>query len=213
MDKNKTQLLLFIVIAFIIDYIPFVNLPFLWSQTFFHEISHGLAAILTGGRIHNIAIYYNGSGVCETSGGIPFIIAFAGYSGSVFWGYLIYRLAGSLNVNQSRILVSIIVMMLSITLLLWARNLSTIIILCVLLCMYLLPLFKKTWFSIKQFIQLVGIFVLLEAIRSPLYLLDGRNLGDGAALASMTWLPEIFWIAVWFVLAVSSVYSLWKKAD
>jgi len=211
MNKNNTQLLLFIILAFIIDYLPFVNLPFLWSQTFFHEISHGLAALVTGGSIRSISIYYNGSGLCRSSGGIPFIISFAGYAGSVIWGYSIYRLSSSFNITQSRLLVSLIAVMLLVTLVLWARDISTIVILIILLLMYLLPLFKKIGFSIKWFIQLVGIFVLLEAVRSPLYLLDGRDLGDGANLASMTWLPEVFWVSVWFIIAISSLYRLWQK--
>jgi len=210
MNKNNNQLLLFIALAFIVDYLPFVNLPFLWSQTFFHEISHGLAALLTGGSIRGISLYYNGSGLCRSSGGVPFIISFAGYAGSVLWGYSIYRLASSFNAAQSRLLVSVIVAMLLVTLVLWARDVSTIVILIVLLLMYALPLSQKISFSIKRFIQLVGIFVLLEAVRSPLYLLDGRDLGDGSNLASMTWLPEFFWVALWFAIAVSGLYALWQ---
>jgi len=89
----RQQLSLFIVLAFIIDYLPIINLPFLWSETFFHEISHGLAALLTGGTIHNITLNFNGSGVCTTSGGTRFLIAFSGYAGSALWGLLIYSIA------------------------------------------------------------------------------------------------------------------------
>jgi len=64
---SRQRLIVFIVVAFIIDYKPLLNLPFLWSETFFHEISHGLAALLTGGTIHNIALNFNGSGVCTTN--------------------------------------------------------------------------------------------------------------------------------------------------
>jgi len=93
---------------------------------------------------------------------------------------------------------------------LWARDIPTISILVVLLLMYGLPLYKSLWISVKSFIQLVGIFVLLDAIRSPLYLLDGRDLGDGATLASLTWIPEIIWVALWFAIASACLYFLWK---
>jgi len=59
----RQRLLLFIVAAFIVDYLPFINLPFLWSETFFHEISHGLAALLTGGSIDSITLNFNGAGL------------------------------------------------------------------------------------------------------------------------------------------------------
>jgi len=206
----RSRLILFIVAAFIVDYLPIINLPFLWSETFFHEISHGLAALLTGGSIHNISLHFNGSGLCTTSGGVRFIVTFFGYAGSALWGLLIYRVANSLSPARSRIMVAIMVSMLALTLVLWARDIPTITILIVLLLMYGLPLYKSLWISVKSFIQLVGIFVLLDAIRSPLYLLDGRDLGDGATLAQLTWLPEFFWIVLWFAIAFACLYSLWN---
>ncbi|NOX92504.1 MAG: M50 family metallopeptidase [Gammaproteobacteria bacterium] len=208
---SRQQLILFIAAAFVIDYLPFVNLPFLWSETFFHEISHGLAALLTGGMIHNITLSFNGSGVCTTSGGMRFLISFSGYAGSALWGLLIYSVAGTLSQKNAKIMVGVMVAMLGVTLLLWARDVSTIIILLILLLMYAVPLVKSLWFSVKFFIQLVGVFVMLDAIRSPLYLLDGRDLGDGASLAQLTGLPEFFWVALWFVIAVGCLYRLWVK--
>jgi len=209
--SSRQQLILFIAAAFIIDYLPFINLPFLWSETFFHEISHGLAALLTGGMIHNITLSFNGSGVCTTSGGMHFLISFSGYAGSALWGLLIYSVAGTLSQKKAKFMTGIMVVMLVVTLLLWARDVSTIIILLVLLLMYAIPLVKSLWFSVKFFIQLVGIFVMLDAIRSPLYLLDGRDLGDGASLAQLTGLPEFLWVALWFVIAVGCLYRLWAR--
>jgi len=201
------------VLAFIIDYVPIINLPFLWSETFFHEISHGLAALLTGGTLHNITLNFNGSGVCTTSGGTRFLISFSGYAGSALWGLLIYSIADTLSPAKAKLMVGIMVTMLALTLLLWARNISTIVILSVLLLMYGMPLYKSLWFRVKYFIQLVAVFIMLDAIRSPLYLLDGRDLGDGASLSDLTWLPEFFWVALWFVIAVGCLYSLWKAGD
>ncbi|HIG79459.1 MAG TPA: M50 family peptidase [Cycloclasticus sp.] len=209
----RQQLSLFIVLAFIIDYLPIINLPFLWSETFFHEISHGLAALLTGGTIHNITLNFNGSGVCTTSGGTRFLIAFSGYAGSALWGLLIYSIADTLSQAKAKLMVAIMVTMLALTLLLWARNISTIIILLILLLMYATPLYKSLWFRVKFFIQLVAVFIMLDAIRNPLYLLDGRDLGDGANLSKLTWLPEFFWVALWLVIAVGCLYFLWKAGD
>jgi hypothetical protein len=210
---SRQRLSIFIVLAFIIDYLPLVNLPFLWSETFFHEISHGLAALLTGGVIHNISLNFNGSGLCTTSGGMPFLISFSGYAGSALWGLLIYSVADTQSQQRAKFIVAAIVAMLALTLLLWSRDFPSIVILLILLLMYSMPLLKSLWFSVKFFIQLVGIFIMLDAIRSPLYLLDGRDLGDGASLAEQTWLPEIFWVALWFAIAVACLYLLWTASD
>jgi len=56
------------------------------------------------------------------------------------------------------------------------------------------------------------LLILLNSLSSPSYLLDGRHLGDGAALASMTFIPEIIWIAIWFLIALFALYSLYKTA-
>ena len=53
---------------------------------FLHEISHGIAAVLTGGSIESIGLSFDEGGVCRTRGGIPFLILNAGYLGSLLWG-------------------------------------------------------------------------------------------------------------------------------
>ena len=60
--------------------------------------------------------------------------------------------------------------------------------------------------------QLFGLLILLNSLSSPSYLLDGRSLGDGAALASMTFIPELVWILIWFLLAIIALYSLYKSS-
>ena len=72
---------------------PYLGIPFNWLESFFHELSHGLAAIITGGKILQIELFSNGAGLCTTQGGIAFIIAFSGYAGAVGWGVLIYKIA------------------------------------------------------------------------------------------------------------------------
>lgn len=209
----RQRLSLFIVLAFIIDYLPIISLPFLWSETFFHEISHGLAALITGGTIHSITLNFDGSGLCTTSGGTRFLIAFSGYAGSALWGLLIYSIANTLSPAKAKLMVGIMVTMLALTLLLWARNISTIVILSALLLMYATPLYKALWFRVKFFIQLVAVFIMLDAVRSPLYLLDGRDLGDGANLSNLTLLPEFFWVVLWFVIAIGCLRLLWRTGD
>lgn len=205
----RQRLVAYIVLVFIIDYFPVVNLPFLWSEAFFHEISHGIAALLTGGSIHNITLNFDGSGVCTTSGGSQFLVSFSGYAGSALWGFFIYSIADALTPAKARLVVAIVIAMLTITLVFWARNFSTIVILILLVVMYALPLLKSLWVGVKFLIQLMGIFVMLDAIRSPLYLLDDRNIGDGVSLAKLTWLPEMFWVAIWFAMSVGCLYLLW----
>jgi len=53
---------------------------------FFHELSHGLAAVITGGSMHTIELTADQGGLCWTAGGSWFLILSAGYLGSLLWG-------------------------------------------------------------------------------------------------------------------------------
>ena len=64
----------------------FVVYPFRLFVVFLHEISHGLAAVVTGGSIVSIGLRFDEGGVCLTRGGWPFLILNAGYLGSLLVG-------------------------------------------------------------------------------------------------------------------------------
>lgn len=52
----------------------------------FHELSHGLAAVVSGGSIESIELSVEQGGVCYTRGGSSFLILNAGYLGSLVIG-------------------------------------------------------------------------------------------------------------------------------
>ena len=59
----------------------------------FHEMSHGIVALLSGGQVRSIVIAADEGGACETVGGIPILIVSAGYLGSMFFGGLLLYLS------------------------------------------------------------------------------------------------------------------------
>jgi len=59
----------------------------------FHEMSHGLMAIATGGKVIAIEITANEGGACETEGGSAAMIVSAGYLGSMLFGSLVLYLS------------------------------------------------------------------------------------------------------------------------
>lgn len=64
--------------------------PFKIFAVLMHEISHGLAAIFTGGHIIKLDLSESLGGSLVSAGGNHFIIASSGYLGSLLWGLLIY---------------------------------------------------------------------------------------------------------------------------
>jgi hypothetical protein len=57
---------------------------------FFHESSHALATLLTGGSVVELVIVSEQGGHVLSQGGNRFVILSAGYLGSLLWGVAIY---------------------------------------------------------------------------------------------------------------------------
>ena len=70
-----------------------VVLPLKLLVVFFHESSHALAALLTGGSVESISINPRQGGVTETRGGNLFALLSAGYLGSLAIGVAILLIA------------------------------------------------------------------------------------------------------------------------
>lgn len=60
--------------------------PFQVFVVLLHEISHGIAAVATGGSIQSIGLTPGQGGYCACPGGNAFLTLSAGYLGSLAWG-------------------------------------------------------------------------------------------------------------------------------
>lgn len=210
--RQPDRLILFCIAAIAVDFIPFLRLPFLWSETFFHEISHGLMAIATGGSIVSLTLNYDGSGHCISQGGVLLLVSFFGYFGSALWGFLIYLLADNIRLQFSRPLMALFIGVLLLTMLLWAENLSTYLILAAMITFFCFFYKFTDVTALRSVLQFIGIFVLLDAIRSPLALIDGRDRGDGAHLSDITFIPEFIWIGIWLLSGLSMLFFAYKQS-
>lgn len=208
---TKYHFFILLFIAIVIKLLPLVSIPFNWLESYFHEISHGIAALLTGGSIVRIQLFANGAGLCTTLGGSNFFISFAGYAGATLWGWGIFKLS-SAHQRGAQVFSMVIFALLLISIVFWGRDLLTWFILAVLAGIFLLTIKLQKIHYLQRLMQLFGLLILLNSLSSPSYLLDGRHLGDGAALASMTYISEIIWIAIWFSLALLALYSLYRTA-
>lgn len=206
---EKHQFWLLFVFALIVLQIPFVSIPFKWLESYFHEISHGLAAVLTGGTIVQIQLFPNGAGLCTTRGGSSLLISLMGYGGAILWGGLLYSLA-SMHRNVARVFSVILLCLLGVSILLWVRDILTLFIILVLVFLIAAQLKFSSHKLLQKLLQVAGLLVLINSLMSPLYLLDGQARGDGAALADMTLIPEVVWVVLWFSTALFMTYRLSK---
>ncbi|MGD8908877.1 MAG: M50 family metallopeptidase [Chromatiales bacterium] len=208
MHRINSVFLIELLLALIVKAIPLIHLPLDWFQTFFHELSHGLAALLTGGRIHQIHIAFDTSGSCLTSGGWLPLVLFSGYAGSALWGSLIYLSISAKHAKTIALSLGLLVLLVG---LLWVRDWVTPWILLTIIAILLLAYRygNRTW--VHRFVAFVGLYVLIDALRSPFHLLDGRRMGDDSELAKLTYLPEFFWILVWTMIAIGLIVLLYQR--
>jgi hypothetical protein len=207
---GKYQFYFLLLAAVIIRQIPIVSIPLNWLESYFHEISHGIAALLTGGEIVRIQLFANGAGLCTTRGGLSFFISFFGYAGATLWGWLIFKLASS-HQRVAQIFSGLMIVLLLASVVFWARDLLTMIILSSLAVLFVFTVKMRRLYYLQLLLKFFGLTILLNSLFSPTYLFDGRDLGDGAALSSMTMVPEILWVLCWCALALVAIYSLVKK--
>ena len=189
----------------------FVVYPFRLFVVLLHEISHGLAAVLTGGAIEAIGLSFDEGGVCRTRGGWPFLILNAGYLGSLLWGAL-FLVLGERRTRARSVIAAIGAFTVVVTLL------------------YVRSLFGFGYGLAAGF-ALVAVAsrlrpavseVLLAAIgaTSALYavwdvasdvLLRHSGESDAAALARLTGLPAAVWGALWIGVSIVVLVAVVRR--
>lgn len=201
---------LFLAAAFVLSFLPLIHIPFSWVMTLFHELSHGLAALLTGGRVEKITLNLLGGGLCHTRGGIRFVVLHAGYIGAVLFGILLYEMADTLSRRHTSMIAGALAGLCGLTAVLYGRDILTWVILGVLAAVFVSVMKLQERRLARWALQFMGMYVLLDALRAPLHLLDGRHYGDGAKLADLTGIPELIWVALWLAIGAGGVYWLWR---
>ena len=146
-----------------------ILLPIKLLTVFFHELSHGIAAMLTGGQIVNIDLNLNQGGVCYYRGGWLLVTASAGYLGSLLWGSGILLL--SLKKGISRIITGTIGLIFIIVTALWIRNLGAMAITLLIggALIFVAYKLKEDYCSIFiKFISLISCFYVVFDIKDDL---------------------------------------------
>ncbi|MCA3244347.1 MAG: M50 family metallopeptidase [Alphaproteobacteria bacterium] len=178
--------------------------PLRWAETFYHEASHGLVTLLTGGRVVKLELHWRGGGACTTQGGSRFLTLLAGYMGASLWGAVLFLIGANLGEAGVRWWLGAELALLGFALLFWAKNVVTMIILLLIGAVYAAAWYLPPEFGLAYVLQGLGLFIMLNALGAPFHLLDGQHVGDGAALQDLTVIvPEGVWVAWWVVFALA----------
>jgi hypothetical protein len=171
---------------------------------FFHELSHGAMAVLTGGEIIEIEVVAQQGGHCITAGGSRFLTLSAGYLGSLLWGAAILILAARTRFDRP-LSVLLGVLLLVITLIYVRPFISFGFFFGAASAAALIA--SGIWLSERVndfFLRIIGLTSCLYAIADiKSDVLDRPGLrSDAAMLGELTGIPTQVWGVLWIALAV-----------
>lgn len=177
-----------------------------------HEISHGLAAVATGGAIEKIVVTSDLGGACYCGGGDAFLTLSAGYLGSLLWGAALVLIAARLGRRSSWITATIGVFIGLVTVL-YVRNPFGLLFglgfgaALIAAARYLSPAFNE---RVLWALGLTSCLYAVLDIKSDV--LDRPELrSDARMLAEMTGVPTVVWGGLWIAAAMFVCWMLFRR--
>lgn len=197
--RGHWQLIAITVAVFALWSTPFV-LPLKLLVVFFHELSHGAAAILTGGSIDTISVNFQQGGEAWTRGGSRFLILTAGYLGSLLIGAAL--LLAALRAKADRAILGGLGVLTLVVLVLYVRDIPTAII-CAATGVALLAAARYLRTQICDLIlRVIGLSSLIyvpydifdDTLRRSSLQSDARMLAEEIGGTTMMW--GVLWLAI-----------------
>lgn len=199
---NRVLLPLALGLAALVLWDTVVAYPFRIFVVFLHEISHGIAAVLTGGRIVSIGLSIDEGGVCVTQGGWRFVVLSAGYLGSLLFGALFLLLGGKRG--RAPGVIGLIGLFTLGATLLYVRTLFGFVYGLAAAAAFILVAARLAPAVSERLLAAVGVMSCLYAvwdISSDVLLRDAPS-SDAAALAGLTGIPAVVWGVLWVLASV-----------
>ncbi len=181
---------------------------------FFHELAHGLAAIVTGGSIVRIKLTRQQGGLCVTQGGVRFVVLTAGYLGSLLFGGAVLLLAAR-SQDDKKISGTLAAILLLVTLLFVRPWFGFGMIFGVVagggLLLAALYLGKDANDWLLRVIGIVSCLYAVLDIKSDILDRPEAN-SDAHMLAELTGIPTLFWGLLWIAIALVLTFLFLRAA-
>lgn len=182
--------------------------PFRLFVTFIHEGGHALLALLTGGWVTGLRIHLDASGETFSVGGVPLIIASAGYLASTIYGASLLALCRD-GRHAKAVLTLTAAAVLGLTLFFAKGMLSLLtgIGLAVALVFCAIALTERAAHFFLSFLAIQCCLNALFDLRT-LFLISAASdtPSDAFNMERMTGVPAVFWAVLWLV---GSLAVLW----
>lgn len=198
--------------------VSYIIYPLKIFTVFLHELSHGLAAIVCGGKIVSITLDPQQGGLCTYTMSQNWfhktIIASAGYLGSMLWGCII--LVSSIKTGKGKAFNASIGIVLLIVTVLWIRDIFPLIF-CVLfgIAMIIMGFKLSEQFNnfLLKYIGIVSCLYSLFDIPDDL-IFRTVTISDSYKIASSLGMPflSVPIGILWMIIAILCVYFSYKIA-
>ncbi len=181
---------------------------------FFHEISHALAALLTGGDVEHIEVVAQEGGLAYTRGGSRFVILTAGYLGSLLWGALILLVASRTRWDRALsialgLLMAFVTLWLVRPILSFGFGFGTVTAAAMVGLGLKLP--ERLNDLVLRTIGLTSCLYAVLDIKSDILDRPGIS-SDAKMLADLTGIPTLFWGGLWLLVALGLTIYLVRLA-
>ncbi len=176
-----------------------------------HEVSHGLAAIGTGGSIQRIVLSPDEGGYTVTNGGNRFITLSAGYLGSLAWGVLILRLARWKRAGWVAVVLGAAVLALT---LLYVRSWFGVLFGLLFGAALIVGGRRLSHAIVAWLLTVVGLTSCLYAVLDIKSDVLERPLqpSDARMLAELTHVPVFIWGILWLGISLAVGWLLFRRA-
>ena len=197
--------------------------PFSILATWFHEMGHGLTAILLGGNFNKLMIFSNGSGLAQHSGGLWLgrvgraLVSAGGLLAPPLFGA--WFILSSRKYKSSHYTLMFLGLIILTSVLLWVRSIFGIFSM-ILWGMAILWLSFKTSKEIQGFcVQFLGVQAGISSFHQINYMLmneaviNGRRLtSDTGQIAKQLFLPHWFWASLIIAITAWLLYTSFRIA-
>ena len=209
--RDHWQLLVLVVLVVVLWSTPLI-FPLKTLVIFFHEGAHGLAAILTGGRIEEISVNPNHGGHAVTVGGNTFLIISAGYLGSLLIGMMLFW--GALKTRLDRVFMAILGGLLILLAVLYIREMFPFLFAVGVGAAFLATARYLRAEISDLALRVIGlssmIYVPLDIFDDTIRRSGGRS--DARILAEHFGGPTLFWGVIWLVFSLVAVFWALRRS-
>lgn len=175
-----------------------------------HEISHGIAAIISGGEVISLDIGFNLGGKCTTQSGEQMLIASAGYPGSFIFGALIFSSAYSKRFGNWLLGIIAVIVLLFIANLSQNMNLNLLLFSSVII-IALIKIFAPQIIS-NYLIKTIGLvscfYVAIDIFEDVLS--QNQIVSDATIIAGLSGISEVVWGFAWLAITITGIVFLFR---